>query len=85
MDRHSILWVLTALLFLAAGCATPIGVNQVDRAVGYHSLTANAMSAGRASSFSARELMNRDLYERFEEDPENALAELHAGLAAAGR
>ena len=84
MDRHSILWVLTALLFLAAGCATPIGVNQVDRAVGYHSLTANAMSAGRASSFSARELMNRDLYERFEEDPENALAELHAGLAAQG-
>ena len=77
---------ITAVAFLcfAAGCATPIGVNHVDRAVAYHSLTANAISAERASSFSARELMNLNLYQRFDEDPQSALAELHSGLAPKG-
>jgi pimeloyl-ACP methyl ester carboxylesterase len=74
---------ITAVAF-AAGCATPIGVNHVDRAVAYHSLTANAISAERASSFSARELMNLNLYQRFDEDPQKALAELHSGLAPKG-
>jgi hypothetical protein len=73
-----------ALIFLAAGCATPIGVNYVDQRVAYQSLTANILSAERPSSFSARELMNLNLYQRFEEEPEKALAEMHAGLAASG-
>jgi pimeloyl-ACP methyl ester carboxylesterase len=79
-----ILSALAALILLVSGCATPIGVNYVDPAVAYHSLTANAISTARASSFSARELMNRNLYQVFEEDPEKALAELHAGLAPKG-
>jgi pimeloyl-ACP methyl ester carboxylesterase len=83
--RHfEIFSTLAALLLLASACATPIGVNYVDPAVAYHSLTANAISAGRPSSFSARELMNRNLYQRFDEDPVGALAELHAGLAPQG-
>ena len=73
-----------ALLCFTAGCATPIGVNYVDRAVAYNSLTANAISAERASSFSARELMNLNLYQRFDEDPRKALADLHSGLAQNG-
>src|SRR5687767_12306081 len=73
-----------ALLCLAAGCATPIGVNYVDRRIAYHSLTANVLSAERPSSFSARELINFNLYQRFGEEPEKALAELHAGLAPKG-
>jgi hypothetical protein len=72
------------LLCFAAGCATPIGVNHVDRAVAYHSLTANAISAERASSFSARELINLNLYQRFDQDPQKALADLHSGLAPRG-
>ena len=77
----------TALYLLAgflAGCATPIGVNYVDRRVAYQSLTANAISAQRASSFSARELINFNLYQEFADNPEKALAELHAGLAPKG-
>jgi hypothetical protein len=70
-----------ALLLLAAGCATPIGVQYVDQRTGYQSLTANILSAERPSSFSARELMNLNLYQRFEDEPEKALAEMHAGLA----
>jgi pimeloyl-ACP methyl ester carboxylesterase len=84
VNRSGILFALAVLLLLAAGCATPIGVNYVDPAVAYHSLTANAISAARPSSFSARELMNRNLYQTFDEDPEKALAELHAGLAPTG-
>ena len=77
---------ITAVAFLcfAAGCATPIGVNHVDRAVAYHSLTANAISAERASSFSARVLINSNLYREFEDNPPKALADLHSGLAPKG-
>jgi hypothetical protein len=77
----------TALYLLAgflAGCATPIGVNHVDRRVAYHTLTANAISAERASSFSSRELINFNLYQEFEDNPQKALADLHAGLAPKG-
>jgi pimeloyl-ACP methyl ester carboxylesterase len=73
-----------ALLALQVGCATPIGVNYVDRRIAYQSLTANVLFTEKASSFSARELINFNLYQRFEDDPEKALAELHSGLAAKG-
>jgi len=76
-------WI-AGLALIASGCATPIGVHHVDRSVAYHSLTANVLSAEKPSSFSARELMNLNLYQRFEEDPVKALAELHAGLARQG-
>jgi len=77
---------IAAVIFLcfAAGCATPIGVNHVDRSVAYHSFTANAISAERASSFSARELINFNLYQEFEDNPKKALADLHSGLAPKG-
>jgi hypothetical protein len=73
-----------ALLLIAAGCATPIGVQYVDQRIAYQSLTANILSAERPSSFSARELMNLNLYQRFENDPQKALAQMHAGLAPKG-
>jgi pimeloyl-ACP methyl ester carboxylesterase len=76
-------WIC-GLVLIASGCATPIGVNYVDRSVAYHSLTANVLSNEKPSSFSARQLMNLNLYQRFEEDPVKALAELHAGLAPDG-
>jgi len=75
---------LGVFALMASGCATPIGVNYVDRSVAYHSLTANVLSDEKPSSFSARQLMNLNLYQRFEDDPVGALAELHAGLAPKG-
>src|SRR5882724_1393493 len=75
---------LGVFALMASGCATPIGVNYVDRCVAYHSLTANVLSDEKPSSFSARQLMNLNLYQRFEDDPVGALAELHAGLAPKG-
>jgi hypothetical protein len=72
------------LVLIASGCATPIGVDYVEPSVAYHSLTANVLSTEQPSSFSARELMNLNLYQLFEEDPQKALAEMHAGLAPEG-
>ena len=80
----TLLSCMGGLALIALGCATPIGVNYVDRSVAYQSLTANVLSAERPSSFSARELMNLNLYQRFEDDPQGALAELHSGLAPTG-
>ena len=85
--RRSSPWLVLitlAIVLIATGCATPIGVRYVEPRVAYHSLTANVLSAERPSSFSARELMNLNLHERFNEDPEKALAEMHAGLAPKG-
>ena len=81
--KCSMLW-LGILALMAWGCATPIGVNYVDRRVAYQSLTANVLSVEKPSSFSARELMNLNLYQLFEDDPQKALAEMHAGLAPDG-
>ena len=75
---------VAALLCLAAGCATPIGVSYVDRRVAYESLTTNVLSTERMSSFSARELVNFNLYQEFEDNPQKALADLHSGLAPTG-
>jgi hypothetical protein len=85
LARWAILFgCISDLALIASGCATPIGVDYVDRSVAYQSLTANVLSAEKPSSFSARELMNRNLYQRFEENPAKALAELHSDLAPEG-
>ena len=88
MKRRHCIWNLSgfchwalALLLFAAGCATPIGVEYVDPHVGYQSLNANILSEDKPSSFSARELINLNLYQLYEDDPAKALAEMHAGLA----
>jgi pimeloyl-ACP methyl ester carboxylesterase len=77
---------LIALLsaVISAGCATPIGVNYVEPRIAYHSLTVNVLSAQKPSSFSGRELINLNLYNRFEHEPEKALGEMHSGLALKG-
>jgi pimeloyl-ACP methyl ester carboxylesterase len=85
--RRASLWrglIALAIALVSSSCATPIGVRYVEPRVAYHTLTANVLSAERPSSFSARELMNLNLYERFNEDPEKALAQMHSGLAAKG-
>jgi Putative serine esterase (DUF676) len=75
---------VAALLCLSVGCATPIGVSYVDRRVAYQSLTTNVLSTERISSFSARELINFNVYQEFEDNPQKALADLHSGLAPKG-
>jgi hypothetical protein len=59
-------FVALILVFVISACATPIGVRYVEPQVAHHSLTANVLSAERPSSFTSRELINLNLYQRFE-------------------
>ena len=68
----------------ASACATPIGVTRVDPRTAQYELTANALNTDKPSSFSSRQLLNRDLYELFEDNPKEALAKLHKSLAPTG-
>jgi hypothetical protein len=77
--------VFIAYLALAAGgCVTPIGVTRVDPRTAQFELTANALNTDRPSSFSTQQLLNLDLYQLFNDDPKEALARLHKGLAPTG-
>src|SRR4029453_16067072 len=82
--RAGCLGWICVLTLITPSCATPVGVDYVDRSVAYHSLTANVLYADKPSSFSARELMNLNLYQRFEEDPRQGLAGVHTTLWSRG-
>lgn len=71
---------LAVLVLFANGCATPVGVEHLDQQAAYRALTANVLSSGKPSSFSTQFLERMGLVDRFEKDPEPALAELYSGL-----
>jgi len=73
-----------AFVLMASACATPIGVTRVDPRTAQYELTANALNTDKPSSFSARELLNLDLYELFQDYPKEALARLQKSLAPTG-
>jgi hypothetical protein len=79
-------WALMAsyVALIASGCATPIGVIRVDPRTAQYDLTANALNTDKPSSFSSRQLLNLDLYQLFNKNPQEALAKLHKSLAARG-
>src|SRR5689334_9725095 len=72
------------LALAAGGCVTPIGVTRVDPRTAQFELTANALNTDRPSSFSTQQLLNLDLYALISDDPKEALARLHKGLAPTG-
>lgn len=68
-----------ALAFLS-GCATPIGVTRLGTQEAQQILTANALSAGRPSSWSSQVLQRNALFDRFEKEPAATLAALQRSL-----
>src|SRR5580765_1997183 len=76
--------VLGCIALIASGCATPIGVTRVDPRTAQFELTANALNTDKPSSFSTQQLLNLDLYQLFNDNPKEALAKLHKGLAPTG-
>ena len=72
------LFILASVL---AGCATPVTVTRVDTRTVYQDLTRNALSAGQMSSYSEIILNRANLAEKFKNDPEAALADLHMWVA----
>ena len=78
---HGLFCALVIFLSLAAGCATPIGVTRGSTQDTYYVLTANVLSAGKPSSWSTQALHRANLTEKYEEDPQAALQEMHKALA----
>lgn len=76
--------ILAFVVVLIQGCATPVGIEPVDIQTGYRLNTENALSSGSPSEASKMVLRRNGLMDRFENEPEKALAELHAELKPSG-
>ena len=74
--RLAALFGLLALL-LAAGCATPIGVERADPQSVHRELTGNVLSSGELSDFTQNVLRVAGIADVAEDDPAAALATLH--------
>ena len=73
---------LIGVALLLSGCSTPIGVVRGTTQEIHHALTANVLSSGEPSSWSNQVLQRANLYDRFHEDQEAALREMHKNLDA---
>ena len=70
------------ILILALGCATPIGVNRVEEREVYRTNNESVLSGGTPSVASRQVLLRLGLFDRFEDEPEAVLADLHARTLA---
>ena len=66
--------------FLLAACVAPVTVERVDPRTVHRELTSNVLTVGEESGASRIVLDRWDLTERFESDPEGALAQLHTAV-----
>jgi pimeloyl-ACP methyl ester carboxylesterase len=82
--RHrNAIWAL-AVMILLGGCAAPIGIRIADpREVQVH-LTRSALIGDEPSNASLNELRRYDLLQAYKDDPDAALAKLHAYALAEG-
>lgn len=75
--------VLLPVLLLGACVSSPVGVTRVDPSSVHRRLTGSALSTGRVSIFTRNILLETNLADRYEADPEKALEQLH-DLAVSG-
>lgn len=69
---------LAVVVAAVVGCGVPVGVRQVSPRTAYEELTANVLTGARPSERTRNVLRRHDLLVRFDEDPDGALAALHA-------
>ena len=67
-------------LLLAAGCATPIGVDRADPQSVHRELTGNVLSTGELSEFTQNVLRIGGMADVAEDDPATALAAIHEAV-----
>jgi pimeloyl-ACP methyl ester carboxylesterase len=72
--------VLLISIFFFTGCATPVGVTQLDPKTVQRTLTANVLSNGKVSPFTGQILNRLGLSEEFQHEPEKVIAGIHGGL-----
>ena len=72
-------WLVVTFGFalLASACATPIGVARLSTQETFHDLIANVLSTGKPSDWSTQVLQNLNLFDKFDQNPEATLDELH--------
>jgi pimeloyl-ACP methyl ester carboxylesterase len=73
-----------ALLGIAAGCATPIGVRPLAPSQAERALERNLFDDGSLSAKTLQQLLRRGLYQRFQTNPAETLATLRAEEIAGG-
>jgi pimeloyl-ACP methyl ester carboxylesterase len=76
--------LVSGLALIVSGCASPVGVKNVDIQTGYSLQTESALSVGQPSDASKTVLRRNGLLDRFEAAPATVLAELHATLKPTG-
>jgi pimeloyl-ACP methyl ester carboxylesterase len=79
--RSAALIPIVAIVLLAPGCGTPVGVSRIDPEAAYRLNTESALSVGQPSEPSKMVLRRLGLLDRFDKEPKAVLAELHRGLA----
>ena len=83
LSRIGAFAIIVTIFVILGGCATPVGIKQLDPKQVQRNLTANILSSDQLSS-STQQILNRaNLTERFRSDPSGVLAELHKGLSTA--
>jgi pimeloyl-ACP methyl ester carboxylesterase len=84
--QHRTAFGLCCMLWLlsATGCQTPVTVERLDAAAADRQLTANVLTKGELSSWARNVLRRWILSDRYDSDPEGAIAALHT-IATDGR
>ena len=83
--RTLILVTVVAALVILSGCATPVGVKQLDPKQVQRNLTKSILSSEHVSAPTAQILNRAGLAEKFSSQPADVLAQLHKGLPTANR
>jgi hypothetical protein len=78
------LLLLAALCAVASACSAPVRAVRVDRTDAHRDLTRSVVTTGEPSWATRDVLLERGLFDVFEEDPTAALAELHRGMVGSG-
>jgi hypothetical protein len=79
---RTVLSISAGLTLAVAGCATPVRVARVDPREVERQLDSNLISTHQLSEATRIVLYRANLLERFDTDPEGALARLHRTIAA---
>jgi pimeloyl-ACP methyl ester carboxylesterase len=81
--HRTAIWLL-AVTIVAGGCAAPVGIRIEDPREVQVYLTRSALTGDEASDASTNELRRYDLLQAYQDDPDAALARLHAYALAEG-
>jgi hypothetical protein len=80
---HRRLVLLGALCLVLGACTSHVRAVRVDRTVAHRDVARSAVTTGEPSWPTRDALLERDLFDAFDERPEVALADLHRAMVAA--